>query len=947
MKTKYLFSAAILASMFAACTNEDLVAPSTDTVSPNDGRPTVSVKLGLDLGDNANTRLIFDGDKGYQFKKGDRIGALLMDEIPASQTLRPKTNPDEWAKLSWLEKYELKDYIHTDYPFDCTEETANGGTTWEANAKMLEGNYFFAYPYEGYDAERQFCHSIINQKQDGGTLNAAMKSYADNQFFIGYAQIKKGNDTKEALTNVSMTSVLGAVRLKLINAGTVDRTITKIVLSGANIASMLKLDPTKAEYTGEGGTVAGTNYNLRTENGDQFTATSTVFNYANYLGLEADDLYKNSQFAAETDYVYNIPAAEKANYKRGNALRKVIGTYAISGQNDKYAELALTDNGAEGIVAKAGSTLDKGMVEVCIMINPITVEKKEDLKLSIYTTDGLIKDIDLSTVNTETDKQLGNTTVITNQAVKNVAPEIKNVIEVQFDNNSVQAPTEAEINNSDDLKQYVKWISTLTTNRLNTAALTNSAAIDAETAVLLNKSNVVLYVKQATNATSAKLQIAKAKDSDNAEAKAALENVLDNIIVDEDCPVEVLGTANIGVETLNHDYTEVLKNVQQSTLTTPFHQGIKLEVAEGGVLNVIGKLLSDNVIATEITNNGTLNVKAEGNISNVKVVNHAKVTVDGTITMAAQSQNELKAEITVSKTGSLSGTTSHNFKNLGTLNNHGKIWNVINDNNNTVKPSTVNIYRDATVSQFNTNQGVIAYDTLGTAISFDQAVTDAIRGKVTYTTKYKSGTSDADKVITTTKVNEFNITDLEITEGTLTSDFGRTATGTASASVAYDATTTSLKALIVNGEGVKINGKTYPLLMGANALIQIDGSVELGTSIIATAFDAKSYITGTVNVTEKVAIASAGNAVYSSTGAFDHSEFTAADWGTIMKGATINVKADKFFAVSAIAGVDKTSNAILAVGTFYVDGTLPTVADNNIEVSGNTNTTMPSPLSDK
>lgn len=937
MRTKFLFSAALLATMFAACTNEDLVAPAIDAVSPTDGRPTVNVKLGLDLGSDATTRLIFDGDKGYQFAVGDQIGALLMDGI-AHPTCRPFTNSEEWAKLSWLEKYGLTDYIHTDYPFACTEETTGGGTKWESNAKMLEGNYFFAYPYEGYDAKRQLTHSIIDQKQDGGSLVSAMKSYADNQFFIGYAQIKEGNETKDALTNVSMTSVLGAVRFQLKNIGTRDQKITKIVLSGDNISSVLTFNPLKAEYKGkDAAKTTGTNYNLRGKNGsNQFADNTTIFNYANYMGLEEDDLYENAQYAAATDFVYNIPATEKDNYNRGDALRAVVNTYETGNQNDNYAELALTDNGNEGIVAMANG---QNTIEACIMINPITVDgSTSKLLLSIYTTEGLIKDIDLSKVNEEQGAGLKPNTVITDQAVKNVGPEVRNVIGLQFDNNSVQAPAEAKINNSDDLKQYVNWISTLGNKRLNVVELQNSAAIDAETAKLLDKNNIVLYVK-ALAGSNAKLQIAN---------EAGVEDVLNNIIVDKTCPIEILGTANIGTATLNHNYQALLNDVQQSALTAPWSQNLKIEVAKGGTLNVIGTQLSDNVISTEITNNGTLNIAEDAIITKAKVVNYATMIVDGSITMDASSVNEFKAEITVNEKGMLSGTNANNFTNQGVMNNHGKIWNIINADNGTMKPSTVNIYADATISNFHENKGEIVYDdVLNKEITFDQTpVTDDIRSTVKYTTKYLS-TATA-KSVSTSELAKYNITDLTLTEGELVSDTGRPDTPVSASKVGYVPADALLKSLIVKGDNITIKGKEYPLLMRGNkTLMQIDGNVKLGTSIIIEGtFDTESYLTGNITVTEKVAIASAGEAVFTGTApiVFDHSEFTALDCGTIMKGANITITAGKFFAVEAIKGVANTSNSIDAEGTFYVTS-VPTSAD-HISVSGSTNTIIPS-LSDK
>lgn len=204
------------------------------------------------------------------------------------------------------------------------------------------------------------------------------------------------------------------------------------------------------------------------------------------------------------------------------------------------------------------------------------------------------------------------------------------------------------------------------------------------------------------------------------------------------------------------------------------------------------------------------------------------------------------------------------------------------------------------------------------------------------------------KITISFEFRKFNVTDLTITEGRLTSNNGRPATPDVASEVDYVLNTTPLTSLIVKGENIVIEGKAYPLLMRGTALIQIDGSVKLGTSIIASGFDTKSYLTGTITVTEKIAIASAGKAAFKgSTPSFDHSEFTATGWGTIMKGAKIIIEAGDFFAVTAIKGVDGTSNTIDAEGTFYVSSTVPTVADDNIQVSGMTDTTIPTPLSDK
>lgn len=923
MKTKYLFSAAILAGMFAACTNEDFVETSTNPVDPNDGRPTVNVKLGVDLGNNADTRLIFDRKEGYQFEVGNKIGALLMDEIPATQTLRPHSNPAEWAQLSWLEKYSLTSYIHTDYPFICTSETVNGGTVWESDAKMLEGNYFFAYPYEGYGAERQMVHSIINQKQDGGDEAAYLKSYADNQFFVGYGQIMKGNETKDALVNVNMSSVLGAVVIKLRNSATVDRTITKITLStpsdnaNGKIYSLLTIDPTKAEYKGvDENKIAASvkNYNLRELTGGNYTNKTTIFNYANYLD-NAEELYDHTKYEAQDKFVRNIGENEEDNYKRIEALRRTINP--VSGSDDYYAELSLTDGGKPGIVAKAN---EANTIEACIMINPITVKNGEDkLILTIYTTDGMVKDIDLTKEKSENNG--ASNTVKTDQAILNVAPNVKNSVTVTFDNNSVQAPTETAINNSDDLKQYIGWVATLGDKRLNVVELQNNAAVDAASVKLLKDNNISLYVKAVTGA---KLQL---------PAEAGVEDALDYIIVDQACTVEVLGTANIGKNTLNRDFDAKLKDIPQDAILTDRFMNLKLEVAEGATLNVTGAQLDGNEanpIEVEVTNKGTLNVAKEGNIKLQKLTNGsatetATVNVEGKMTLAAVSTNELKGVVTVKAGGYLSGTVGGFFSNKGILHNHGAIWNIVNAASGSVKPSTVIIYKDATACNFNSNDGVIKYDELSETNTITGTIVPSALGTIQYTTVY---TGSAAKSISTDEAVKYSITDLTVTEGELKSNYGQPG---ASASYAGAYTATTLKTLVLKGDDIKVTG--YPLTMQTAGVFQVEGSVNLGASIVSATFDAKSYITGTVTVSAKVAFASVATAVANSgTTAVDHNTLTVATTPQL-KNATINISAGKFLAAENVAVAANTNNAINASGMFYYkEGqTLPTTG---LTVSG-------------
>ena len=236
MRTKHLFYTAAMAALFAACVNDDFETIGQQENAVNDGRPVVgNVELNFTKG-GADTRLIYDN--GYAWEATDEIGALLMDNVIAEY---PETE-----SLTWLEKYKLVNDIHTSYRFtyDVNEKV------WGCDAKMLEGNYFFAYPWEDYDGRREVAHSLINQEQDGIGGNVVAESYADNQFFIGYSRIMAGTGTNEVLDNcVEMVPLLGAIQLRITNTGTQTYHINKVVLSNhEGLASVLTFDPTTAEY---------------------------------------------------------------------------------------------------------------------------------------------------------------------------------------------------------------------------------------------------------------------------------------------------------------------------------------------------------------------------------------------------------------------------------------------------------------------------------------------------------------------------------------------------------------------------------------------------------------------------------------------------------------------------------------------------------------------------
>ena len=312
MKTKHLFYAAGMAALMAACTNEDIVLDSPQMSWT--GERAVVENVQLDFNSGVDSRLTYDGQ--YAWEATDVIGALLMD--------RPTGVTTDWST-----KYELVNDINTSYPFAYDAEEG----TWSCPGKMLEGNYFFAFPWSNYEGERRVNHSLFNQAQNGVGASAVAQSFADNQFFIGYAQIEAGTQTNETLENVVMADVLGGIQLRMVNNTGKTLHVYKVVLDGAYGA--VTFEPATASYDSE-----------------------TGFNYAKYIGDE--------------DYV-----AATAN--KHDALRAVAK--GVSG----VAQLMVNGTDAERAIP-AGSTgyavIMSAPFKVADLVDPVSIK--------VYTDEGYV-----------------------------------------------------------------------------------------------------------------------------------------------------------------------------------------------------------------------------------------------------------------------------------------------------------------------------------------------------------------------------------------------------------------------------------------------------------------------------------------------------------------------------------------------------------------------------
>ena len=658
MRTKHLFYTAAMAALFAACVNDDFETIGQQGNVANDGRPVAGdVKLNFTQA-GADTRLAF-GSNGYAWEADDEIGALLMDNV---LTL------DE--KASWLEKYQLVNNIHTSYRFYYDSENKE----WKADAKMLEGNYFFAYPWEDYDGRREVVHSLLNQSQDGIGGNVVAESYADNQFFIGYSQIKAGTGTNEVLDNsVEMVPLLGAIQLRITNTGTQTYHINKVVLSGHDdLASVLTFDPTQAAYVNPDND--SKNWNL-TEGALTWIDASTYFNYANYLGVDGEaELYDGDKpNPAKTDYVYNREDDDK--YSRLEALRKVVIPSTLS--KEKSAQLVINGTAEE----RALQPDAKNTAYVLIMCNPLEINGDgvansgdDELYLSIYTDEGFVQNINLAQLYNES----AANKVVTDSKIEEVAPNVSNTIGIQIDDNSFVTPDKMDIFNSADLEQFIKWNTAVTGSRNAKATLKQDVTFTADmlAALKANKNTkltiigganieltlaadvpaTVLDEEQIVLQNTAIVVEGELTLTEDSEKAASIEVAKDGKLTIDDPKAEVANIENYGTLTLGAN--SAVKNITIDNFGT-------MEVVKGGdskatVTNKKDAVINNNGYMQGVTNEKDATIVLGENATLANVSNSGKIETAKGATVTGN--NNADGEIVFVDGADISGLGTNNGK---------------------------------------------------------------------------------------------------------------------------------------------------------------------------------------------------------------------------------------------------------------------------------------------
>lgn len=612
MRTKHLLTAMMLPALFAACTNDDFESLN-QSVPSVDGRALVgNVTLNVNAG--VDTRLASDG-KNYTWEAGDEIGACLMDELTAN----PPSQYHAWG-TTWSDWFTLTDYIQTNYKFTRGE---GENAEWTTEAKLCEGNYFFAYPYDANQGLRTaYAFSAAAQVLEGTDNASLLKAYTKNNAFVGYGKVVAGDADSESVA-VDMIPVFGSTGFTIENTGTQSYTIERIVLHGTKVSNVAVVNPKSCTRT--------TQYNSATVSSP---ANPTYFNVAQYT----EDLSEEVSVGGEYD-------SKWTDYNATAALRDVLDPTA----------------GDVEVVIKGGKTIAQGeSVNVIAMVYPAevsaydvnTTSTQTEILLDIFTDKGVIQNIAL---NKRWTKEDGTTNVLTDKALNGLGNGEK--VKVTFDDTAFDKPNEMPVGSEADLANLIHW--NAETAAPITATLTANVRITK-----------AMYDELAGSViTKATLTGAYAVTIDADVADGALDAfTFGNTIT---------GVTVKGTQSMAKSCGALVTVDAGATLNITKDVTLAKNITNNGTLNVNAAVKG----SADINNYAIMSVAADKAIAEtVKVTNGLSVYVPGTITNAGTIVKLANVFGTVTNTGVIGkeaaiGSSNFTGYNEGVIyNNSGRVF---------------------------------------------------------------------------------------------------------------------------------------------------------------------------------------------------------------------------------------------------------------------------------
>lgn len=172
MKTKVLLSTMVLAAALAGCSQDEWGVNNANTSNLDNRRSVGNVVLSLT---DLSTRMEETEDGSIVYSADDKVGAHLMDEFGGTYPIG-----------------NLVNYAQSNHPFQ------QDGDDWKTTGVLLEGNYFFTYPFNACQQDRNAVINTVPVDQyaydrETGEFNPK-QSYIDNQFYVGYKYLHADDD---------------------------------------------------------------------------------------------------------------------------------------------------------------------------------------------------------------------------------------------------------------------------------------------------------------------------------------------------------------------------------------------------------------------------------------------------------------------------------------------------------------------------------------------------------------------------------------------------------------------------------------------------------------------------------------------------------------------------------------------------------------------------------
>ena len=190
MRTKHLLYTMALASVFAACTQDEFVTEGGNS-NPLEGRKSLG-KITLVEAEGPSTRWTVDNFNTFSPEVGDGFSYLLVDE-PLKELAGQHDYP--------IDDYKLVDHIHTNYVFKFN------GTGWDNEANLVEGNYLLVGPAQNVQSRKPV--EVTLPAEQTLTLGAdgkvdplsALEEYNESKYpvYIGHRFLSEGSKANNKL----------------------------------------------------------------------------------------------------------------------------------------------------------------------------------------------------------------------------------------------------------------------------------------------------------------------------------------------------------------------------------------------------------------------------------------------------------------------------------------------------------------------------------------------------------------------------------------------------------------------------------------------------------------------------------------------------------------------------------------------------------------------------